>query len=131
MQVGISDSVVSVMQGISNEADLTASKRQLRPRRALEREPDTGHAVLVPYSHEAALAQVIELFIKLFINISVSVSKKQCSCSELASVQACLIGRSLACAQCYAPVPNCWQSASHECCCVRCSVTLQVYVCIS
>jgi hypothetical protein len=79
IQVGISDSVVSVMQGISNEADLTASKRQLRPRRALEREPDTGHAVLVPYSHEAALAQVIELFIKLFINISVRVSKKQCS----------------------------------------------------
>jgi hypothetical protein len=46
------------MQGISNEADLTASKRQLRPRRALEREMDTGHAVLVPYSYEAALAQV-------------------------------------------------------------------------
>jgi hypothetical protein len=61
-QVGLSDGVVSVLQGISNDADNVVAKTQLRPRRALELTPGTSTslAVLVPYSQEAAEAQVCE-----------------------------------------------------------------------
>ncbi|KAG5176382.1 hypothetical protein JKP88DRAFT_265414 [Tribonema minus] len=57
--VGLSDGVVSVLQGVSNSSDNVVAKKPLRPRRALELMPGTStmQAVLVPYSQAAAEAQ--------------------------------------------------------------------------
>ncbi|CAM9140186.1 unnamed protein product [Hapterophycus canaliculatus] len=55
--VGVTDSVMSVAQGISNEADNTQRQIHLRPRRALTKDSETGQFVLKDFSMEAAEAQ--------------------------------------------------------------------------
>ncbi|CAM9938207.1 unnamed protein product, partial [Discosporangium mesarthrocarpum] len=57
--IGVADAAVSVVQGISNEADSSQQIKQLRPRRALTLDNDTGHLVMEVYSLEAAQAQAV------------------------------------------------------------------------
>ncbi|CAM9437431.1 unnamed protein product, partial [Hapterophycus canaliculatus] len=55
--VGVTDSVISVAQGISNEAENTQRQFHLRPRKALTKDSETGDLVLIVFSMEAAEAQ--------------------------------------------------------------------------
>ncbi|CAN0206390.1 unnamed protein product [Scytosiphon promiscuus] len=57
--VGVTDSVISVAQGISNEAENTQRQFHLRPRRALTKDSETGDLVLIAFSMEAAEAQAL------------------------------------------------------------------------
>ncbi|CAM9897235.1 unnamed protein product [Ectocarpus sp. 12 AP-2014] len=57
--VGVTDSVISVAQGISNEAENVQRQKHLRPRRALTKDSETGQLVLLDFSMEAAEAQAL------------------------------------------------------------------------
>ncbi|CAM9455743.1 unnamed protein product [Ectocarpus sp. 4 AP-2014] len=57
--VGVTDSVISVAQGISNEAENVQRQKHLRPRRALTSDSETGQLVLLNFSMEAAEAQAL------------------------------------------------------------------------
>eukprot|EP00903_Cladosiphon_okamuranus_P017946 g16513.t1 len=57
--VGVTDSVISVAQGISNEAENAQRQEHLRPRRALTKDSETGQLVLTNFSVEAAEAQAL------------------------------------------------------------------------
>eukprot|EP00752_Nemacystus_decipiens_P006311 g5691.t1 len=57
--VGVTDSVISVAQGISNEAENAQRQEHLRPRRALTKDSETGQLVLTNFSAEAAEAQAL------------------------------------------------------------------------
>ncbi|CAM9617791.1 unnamed protein product, partial [Ectocarpus fasciculatus] len=52
--VGVTDSVISVAQGISNEAENSHRQAHLRPRRALTKDSETGQLVLMDFSMAAA-----------------------------------------------------------------------------
>lgn len=62
--------LVVVCQGISNEADDVQRQEQLRPPRALTRDPETGELFLDKFSAEAAEAQASCCVFSCFLQTS-------------------------------------------------------------